>query len=107
MAHFTHIDQIAPKEIIPGFHGRMIHTDNVTFAHWDIEAGSQLPEHQHIHEQLSRVMSGTFELTINGAPHTLGAGDMVVIPSNEPHSGRAVTDCVLIEVFQPARDEYR
>ena len=50
MAIFTRIDQIEPKEIIPGFHGRMVHTDNVTFAHWDIEAGSVLPEHHHVHE---------------------------------------------------------
>jgi quercetin dioxygenase-like cupin family protein len=107
MATFTHIDEIEPQEIIPGFHGRLVHTDNVTFAHWDIEAGSVLPEHHHVHEQVTRLMAGTFELTIGGETHRLQPGDMAVIPSNEPHSGRAVTDCVIIEVFQPARDEYR
>jgi quercetin dioxygenase-like cupin family protein len=95
------------QEIIPGFHGRLVHTERVTLAHWDIAAGSVLPEHHHFHEQITRVMAGTFELTCAGETRQVTAGDIAVIPANEPHSGRALTDCVLIELFQPARDEYR
>lgn len=107
MAIFTHIDALPEQEIIPGFHGRLVHTDNVTLAHWDIDAGSILPQHQHVNEQVTRIISGTFELTCGGETRQVGAGAVAVIRANEPHSGRAITDCVIVEVFFPTREEYR
>ena len=41
-----------PREVIPGFVGRFLHSDSMTFALWEIAAGSTLPEHAHLHEQV-------------------------------------------------------
>ena len=35
------------------------------------------------------------------------AGEIVCIPSNQWHYGKAITDCVLMDVFTPVREEYR
>ena len=37
------------------------------------------------------VQEGTAEITINGAPHQVGAGEAIVIPAGAPHAVRAVT----------------
>jgi len=37
----------------------------------------------------------------------LETGVVKVIPSNTPHSATAHTDCVLIDVFSPVREDYR
>ena len=41
-----------PREVIPGFVGRFLHSDTMTFALWEIAAGARLPEHAHPHEQV-------------------------------------------------------
>ena len=38
---------------------------------------------------------------------TYGPGDVVIIPSNVPHSGKVLTPCKLMDIFSPARKEYR
>lgn len=92
---------------MPGFHGRMVHSDKMTFAYWNIDAGASLPEHSHMHEQVVNVISGQFELTVNGITRKLGPKQVVCIPSNALHSGKAITDCYIIDVFYPVREDYR
>lgn len=95
------------RERMPGFHGRFIHADRVTVVHWEVDAGAVLPEHSHPHEQVSNLLDGEFEMTIDGAVRRLTGGSVAVVPSNAVHSGRALTACRFIDVFQPAREDYR
>ena len=94
-------------EIVPGFHAKLVHTENVTVAHWRIEPDAALPEHSHPHEQTTNVITGEFELTVDGITHHLKPGMVFVIPSEAVHSGRALTGCKLVEVFYPIREDYR
>ncbi len=107
MNPFVPLSGVEEKEIIKGFFGKMIHTDNMTVAHFRVLAGSELPEHHHVHEQVTNVLSGELEMTVGGKTHVCKAGEVIVIPSNVPHSARALTDCRLVDVFQPAREDYR
>ena len=107
MNPFVPLSGVEEKEIIKGFFGKMIHTDNMTVAHFRVLAGSELPEHHHVHEQVTNVLSGELEMTVNGKTHVCKAGEVIVIPSNVPHSARALTDCRLVDVFQPAREDYK
>jgi len=101
------ISQIEPKELIKGFNGRFVHTENATLAFWEIKAGAALPEHSHFHEQVSYVQEGRFELTVDGETRVYEPGLMAVIPSNVVHSGKALTDCKILDVFCPVREEYK
>lgn len=93
--------------MVPGFHGKFMHTKNITVAFWDAEAGSPLPEHQHIHEQILNVIEGELEFTMDGKTRVLKAGAVVTIESNVPHSAKALTDCKLMDVFTPCREEFK
>jgi quercetin dioxygenase-like cupin family protein len=104
---FQVLKELPAREYLPGFHGRMLHTEGMTLAFWNIEAGAELPEHHHVEEQVANVLQGRFELTVGGETRQLGAGEVAIIPSNVPHSGRALTDCELLDVFQPVREAYR
>lgn len=107
MSVFIHLHDIPEREIIPGFFAKMIHTEGLTVAHFRILAGSILPEHHHVHEQVTNVISGELEMTIGGETHVCKAGQCAAIPSNMPHSARALTDCYVVDVFRPTRDDYR
>lgn len=101
------LKDIDEKEIVPGYHGKFIHSENMTIAYWDITAGYPLPEHTHPHEQIVNVIEGTLELTVKSETRTLTPGSVVVIPSHVPHSGKAVTNCKVIDVFYPVRKDYQ
>ncbi len=101
------IKDVPKVEYMPGFFGRMVHTDKTTLAFWEIKEGAILPEHHHIHEQVVNVFEGQFQMTIGGNEMILGPGDTFAIPSNVPHSGKALGDCKILDVFTPAREDYK
>ncbi|MGZ3874312.1 MAG: cupin domain-containing protein [Mucilaginibacter sp.] len=104
---FHKFGDIATKEIAPGFFSKLIHTDANTVNFIEVKAGCSVPRHRHIHEQCSFVIEGEFELTVNDMPQILNPGLFAIIPPNVWHSGNAITDCRLIDLFSPARDDYK
>jgi len=106
MNQFTATTSLESRELIPGFHGKFVHSDDMTLAYWNIKAGSSLPEHSHFHKQIAQVIEGQFELIVDGEAHMMGPGDVLEIGGDVPHSGRAITDCVIHDIFLPAREDY-
>ncbi len=104
---FINLDQQEEKELVPGYHVKFVHTNNMTFAYWRIEAGAALPDHSHHHEQVVNPIEGRFALTVAGETRELEPGTVVTIPPNVPHSGKAITPCRIIDVFHPVREDYK
>jgi len=101
------ISDIEQKEVFKGFKGRFIHMERFTIAFWEIEAGSVLPLHSHIHEQTTEIIEGKLEMTCNGNTKLYGPGEIITIPSNVEHSGKAITKCKLTDIFCPVRADYK
>ena len=101
------LTSIAPREIFPGFQGRFIHSKTMTFAYWEIAKGSTVPAHSHMHEQVVNMLEGEFEVVIDGHPTLLSPGMVAAIPSHAVHSGIAKTDCKILDVFCPVREDYK
>jgi quercetin dioxygenase-like cupin family protein len=104
---FIEITTLSSREVIKGYTGRAIHTGTITLMYWTVEAGADMPIHSHIHEQVAHVLKGKFELIVNGEPRILEPGIVAVIPPNIPHGGHAITDCELLDVFTPEREDYK
>ncbi len=79
----------------------------MTHAYWSIEKGAELPEHSHTHEQVVNILEGKFEMTVGGELKIIEPGDIIVIPSNIPHTGRALTKCRILDVFSPVREDMK
>ncbi len=101
------LKDIEIKEFFPGLNGKLVHGEKITWAFWDVEKDAVVPEHSHHHEQIMHVLDGEFEFILNGNKKICKNGDVVVIPSNAPHSGKAITKCKLMDVFSPVREEYK
>lgn len=104
---FLSFDDLDRSEEIPGYLGAFVHGEKMTVTNWSVEAGAEFPEHTHSHEQVSIVVEGKFELTIDGETELLKPGRIAVIPGGVPHSGRAHTECEIIDVFSPIREDYQ
>jgi len=104
---FIKTDQLPGKTVIEGYEARTLHTGSMTLVYWSVQAGAVMPMHNHIHVQVAQVLQGQFMLTVNGATQTMVPGQIAVIPSNTKHGGVAITDCLLLDVFTPERDDYK
>lgn len=100
------IEKLPLHEIMVGMRGRFIHSENITLVFWEIEKGFILPEHNHPNEQITQITEGTFELTIEGATKLLENGSVTIIPSYAMHYGKALTNCKILDIFSPKRDDY-
>jgi quercetin dioxygenase-like cupin family protein len=59
-----HINDIPSKEIATGILGKYVHGSGITFGYANINAGSILPAHHHVHEQITFILKGELEMTI-------------------------------------------
>lgn len=93
-------------EVFPGIVGHIVHTESCTIADFHIKAGTKLPFHHHPHEQTSTVLEGEFEFTIGGEVRRCTPGDVAHMKRDLPHAGIALTDCRILDVFHPVREDY-
>lgn len=101
------IHEMPSCNLIEGYDAQFIHTANATYSHVKALAGAILPTHAHPQEQVSCILNGIFELTVEGIKYVLEPGQVFVIPSNTMHSGLAITNCFILDVFTPVREDYR
>jgi len=62
-------------------------TGTVTLFAFD--QGEGLSEHTAPFDALVYVLEGEAEITLSGTPHTVRAGEMLIMPANKPHALRA------------------
>ena len=99
---------VAPVEMIPGLFRRTLgETSRTQVVEVRAQAGVQLPQHSHPHDQVGYVVSGEIQITIGGVPHLCKPGDSWAIPGNVDHSAFFPVDTVVIDCFSPPREDYR
>jgi len=60
----------------------------------------------HINEQFTYVLEGKLQVETGGEVLILEAGDMIIIPPNQPHTLTVLEDIRILDVFSPIRKEW-
>lgn len=89
-----------------GINGTLYHSERLTFAHVTLQKGALVLEHNHVHEQWTHIIEGELLFNINGEEKLLTPGMAAFIPSDVPHSAKAITECNVIDCFLPVRDDF-
>jgi quercetin dioxygenase-like cupin family protein len=100
---FVDTSGLPVTERLPGWHGRYFHSPSMTFAHYDFVSGSSIHEHFHPEEEVYEVIEGELQLTIDGISRVVRPGVVGIVPSNVPHSVKALTDGRAIIIDHPVR----
>lgn len=58
------------------------------------------------HDQVSYVLSGSFEVTVGEETRIVGAGGGFSVERNVAHGVRALEDGALLDCFTPIRDDF-
>lgn len=93
-------------DMLPGIRRRVLGGDNVMSVEVTLEKGAAVPEHSHLHEQISHVIAGKLDFTIGSQRKIVGPGEAALIPSNVPHKVIALEAAVVVDVFSPPRADF-
>jgi len=96
---------LAVVQRLPGWRGRSFNSPNMTFVHYEFDAGASIHQHQHAQEEVWNVIEGELEVTIDGVARVAKAGMVAITPPNTPHSVRALTAGRAIVVDTPLRGD--
>ena len=94
-------------ELAPGVTMRPLFGDGAMLNLLEFEPRAEVGTHSHPHEQLGHVLEGELALTVDGVEHLLRPGDAYQIPGGVEHSARSAGRCLVMDVFQPVREDYR
>lgn len=71
-----------------------------------LRKGCIVPLHSHENEQITYILEGALKFSLQGKDIVVRAGEILVIPSNVPHSAEAIEDTVDLDVFCPPRADW-
>ena len=99
-----------PREVVTdGISRRFIVGERMMIAHIYLDKGALVPLHSHENEQITYVLEGALLFRM-GTDQTeevvVHAGEVLVIPSNVPHSAEALEDTLDVDVFAPPRQDW-
>lgn len=79
---------------------------NIMMVKASFEKGAVGPLHKHFHSQVTYVVSGKFEVSIDGVKKVLSEGDGFYIPPDIEHGAVCLEPGILIDVFSPLREDF-
>lgn len=96
-----------PVEMLPGLIRRTIAVGgSLMTCEFTLEAGVEIPEHTHPHEQIGYIASGKVRIIVDGESNDLGPGDCYYAPSDVKHGAQVLERAVVVDTFSPPRDDY-
>jgi unsaturated pyranuronate lyase len=100
--------EIESIEMMPGlFRKTLACGKSMMICQFNIDAGVEIPEHAHPHEQVGYVVMGKIRITIGGQSFDLGPGDCYCALSEDLHSAIALESSIVVDTFNPPREDYR
>ena len=95
------------KQPIEGVKLKAISGDNTMMTIFEFEANAVIPSHKHPHEQITYILEGELEFTVEGKTKILRKGDGVVISANHEHSVKVLkTPAKAVDAWYPFREDY-
>lgn len=107
MSQVEHLRDAPPHALVAGVTMRPLFGDGAMLNLLEFEPGARVPPHDHPHEQLGYVIEGRLVLEIDGVAHELGPGAAYAIPGGVEHAAWSEGPCLVLDVFQPVREDYR
>lgn len=103
---FTSWDKIETENLSATISRKMMSGKHSTLARVFLAKGAVVPRHSHDSEQFSWIVSGALRFIFDDRELVVGAGELLFIPSNEPHAAVALEDTVDIDFFSPRREDW-
>jgi quercetin dioxygenase-like cupin family protein len=97
------------EELSPLIGRRLVSGERLMIAHVYLAQGAIVPQHVHENEQLTYILEGRLRFFLGEDESEVvdvGAGEVLHLPSNLPHSAEALEDTLDVDVFSPPRQDW-
>lgn len=84
----------------------LINRKTGTITLFAFDSGQALSEHTAPYDALAHILEGDAEITISGKPFALGAGQLILMPANQPHALKALSKFkMLLTMIRSVQDQ--
>ena len=105
---FFRESELKIRQLLKGVNLRSVAGDKTMLTIFDFEPNAVIPSHHHLHEQITYIIKGKMEFTIDGKTKILQEGDGVVVSSNKEHGAKVLSKFTkVIDAWYPIREDYR
>ena len=107
MTFFKESD-LKAKQLLPGIQLRAAFGEKTMITIFNLDANAVIPKHKHPNEQITYIIKGEMEFTLEGKTQVLKEGDGVIILANQEHGARIPSGpCKAIDAWYPMREDYK
>lgn len=107
LKNFWFHNEAIPKQIDPLIRRRVLaHHEALMIVEVEFQTGGIGTLHGHRHEQVTYVLSGRFEFTINGVSRIVQAGDSLFMEKDVIHGTLCLESGTLLDIFTPHREDF-
>ena len=104
---FVKNDDIKLTDLGAGVSRKILaYDDNMMSVEVRFEKGAVGAMHTHPHTQISYVLDGKFEATIDGKTTIIAKGDTYITPPDAPHGVVCLEKGALLDIFTPKRADF-
>lgn len=103
---YVRLKDLPVEEVNPLLDRQIVSGERSMLARIILRKGCIVPMHSHDNEQISYILEGALRFSIEGREIVVSAGEVLVIPSQVPHSAEALEDTVDLDLFCPPRADW-
>ena len=95
-------------EMLPGIYRKtLVYNKNMMLCHFSLNKNLRVPLHTHREHQIGYVITGKLQFETEEGKFLVEAGDSYIFESHEKHGATIFEDAEVIDIFSPARDDYK
>ena len=102
-------ESVPSEQVNQGMSRKIVWGEKLMVSRIKFTDGFLVPQHSHVHEQITQVLSGTIRFWFGENREQvmdLHSGDVVVIPSGLPHEALMIGEVEEIDTWAPPRQDW-
>ena len=101
-------DNVKTIKVFEGVYRKtLLYSKNLMLCHFTLEKNANIPIHTHKEHQIGYIIKGKLKFLTEEKEFITKKGDSYVFDSNEKHGAIVLEDSEVIDVFNPAREDYK
>ncbi|MFX1571350.1 MAG: cupin domain-containing protein [Promethearchaeota archaeon] len=99
---------VDPIQVFKGIYRRTLaYNRNIMLCHFYLKKDTEVPLHNHKEHQVGYVIRGKLKFFTEKGEFVVKEGDSYIFDSNVKHGASILEDSEVIDIFNPAREDYK